>query len=695
MSRLSRGHGHTAGLFLLGMVLFAAMCALFAMIYSLPSPPTPGSLDVRRRAVRGFGWIAPTPSQLSLLKEHLSAMTSRCGNGSLPEVGETRLSIQACTSPSVTFLSEDVWDGSSLGRRTACASFASLLLELIEIGFLEPSDAWEFFQVSPASVLSHMTTPRLPDVFASAHPRWRRDAIVELCPPASSSVPDPIEWGWVSLLGLSYAHYTVRDTPLHIDDRFTLPHLAGSGPLVVFRDSSLDALASVLAGVVYGHLPPDDRSIVKDLPSLFYYLHHLDGKGVSAVMVLVSLEAPVLSHFLTRLFSSPGVTLQTLRPFFVHVSPSGPLSVLPRGVQYAFLSSDLSPERAVRDLVSRIPGPFFSSSLTPVWTVSPSHVHSLSIVDPHPFSSKRVVNPSLEAPRPRSYGLRMRSPLSFPTIRFAPPRGGDGRLPQAFDWRSLRPECLGEVPEQGECGSCWAFGITHMVASHACLRGYPSDLFSLSTQEVLSCVSPEEFGCGGATLWDAMMAMETHDFFPERCFPYRNGHCRDLWAVGVSCSGGSLWDDLPVSPCGAFRPFESQCSHPVRLIDSIYTLHEEEQGFFNLEVTERRMMEYIAWNGPLLAGMLLYEDFERLPPGQIYTQTASYGRPRVVGGHAVLIVGWGEDWDTSTQQMLPYWVVKNWWSSDWGEKGYFRIHRGVGCAFIEQEVYTVVLRPPP
>merc|ERR1712216_832507 len=46
--------------------------------------------------------------------------------------------------------------------------------------------------------------------------------------------------------------------------------------------------------------------------------------------------------------------------------------------------------------------------------------------------------------------------------------------------------------------------------------------------------------------------------------------------------------------------------------------------------------------------------------------------------HAVLVVGWGENHDQG-----KYWIVKNSWGPNWGEKGYFRIKRGVDSCAIE------------
>jgi len=50
-----------------------------------------------------------------------------------------------------------------------------------------------------------------------------------------------------------------------------------------------------------------------------------------------------------------------------------------------------------------------------------------------------------------------------------------------------------------------------------------------------------------------------------------------------------------------------------------------------------------------------------------------------MGGHAVRVVGWGEEKD------IKYWLVANSWGSEWGENGHFRIFRGRNeCGFERQ-----------
>ena len=56
--------------------------------------------------------------------------------------------------------------------------------------------------------------------------------------------------------------------------------------------------------------------------------------------------------------------------------------------------------------------------------------------------------------------------------------------------------------------------------------------------------------------------------------------------------------------------------------------------------------------------------------------------------HAVIAVGYGTDEDTG----MDYYLVRNSWSSDWGENGYVRIMRGPEddwgiCGIQEMSVY--------
>jgi len=59
-----------------------------------------------------------------------------------------------------------------------------------------------------------------------------------------------------------------------------------------------------------------------------------------------------------------------------------------------------------------------------------------------------------------------------------------------------------------------------------------------------------------------------------------------------------------------------------------------------------------------------------------------------LGGHAIRILGWGEENGT------PYWLVANSWNYDWGDKGYFKILAGSDECGIESGVVGGLPRLP-
>lgn len=66
-------------------------------------------------------------------------------------------------------------------------------------------------------------------------------------------------------------------------------------------------------------------------------------------------------------------------------------------------------------------------------------------------------------------------------------------------------------------------------------------------------------------------------------------------------------------------------------------------------------------NGPVTAAFTVYEDFVNYKSG-VYRHTTG----SALGGHAVKIIGYGED----------YWIVNNSWNETWGDNGTFKIAFG-------------------
>merc|ERR1712001_314057 len=78
---------------------------------------------------------------------------------------------------------------------------------------------------------------------------------------------------------------------------------------------------------------------------------------------------------------------------------------------------------------------------------------------------------------------------------------------------------------------------------------------------------------------------------------------------------------------------------------------------------------------PTEVSFTVYEDFVNYKSG-VYQHVHGHQ----LGGHAVRMLGWGEEDGT------PYWLVANSWNTDWGDKGTFKILRGHNECGIEGSV---------
>ena len=78
--------------------------------------------------------------------------------------------------------------------------------------------------------------------------------------------------------------------------------------------------------------------------------------------------------------------------------------------------------------------------------------------------------------------------------------------------------------------------------------------------------------------------------------------------------------------------------------------------------------------GPVSTSFAIYPDFYEFDAkNNIYEWN---GKGPQVGGHAVELVGWG------IENNIKYWIIKNSWGTNWGDKGYMKLRRGVGACQI-------------
>lgn len=90
--------------------------------------------------------------------------------------------------------------------------------------------------------------------------------------------------------------------------------------------------------------------------------------------------------------------------------------------------------------------------------------------------------------------------------------------------------------------------------------------------------------------------------------------------------------------------------------------------------------------GPVVAGMLLYDDFFKLNSKDIYT--GPNNTSTLVGGHTVAIYGWGND-----EKYGDYWIVYTGWNN-LGLLGVVKIKCGIEKCLLEKNVVAPVPEMP-
>jgi len=212
--------------------------------------------------------------------------------------------------------------------------------------------------------------------------------------------------------------------------------------------------------------------------------------------------------------------------------------------------------------------------------------------------------------------------------------------PDAIDWRTLG--AVTPVKNQGSCGSCWAFSATGNVEGQW-FRS-TKKLVSLSEQQLVDCdkecvtwqgQESCDAGCNGGLMWAAYQhIIKNGGIDTEQSYKYEgyDGTCRFKNAtIGAKIKS---WKFLPTD--------------------------------------EAKLAAAVATDGPV--AVAVNADLLQFYSTGVIKTDSSECDPEALD-HGVLIVGYG------TASGTPYWIVKNSWGN-WGEKGYFRIQRGVNACGI-------------
>jgi len=216
-------------------------------------------------------------------------------------------------------------------------------------------------------------------------------------------------------------------------------------------------------------------------------------------------------------------------------------------------------------------------------------------------------------------------------------------LAGSVDWRDT--SCVGNIKDQGQCGSCWAFAAVASVEFECCMTSGNHD--PLSEQQVMDCADTGN-GCNGG--W------------------YDQG-----WKYLIEAGGIEKSSDYPYSArvdiCRA-DPSKFECS-----VTECYGGPNkfgpcENGGLVGDEEEFKKMLN----DHPLAVTV-------DATPFQFYSSGILDCRTFHSLNHAVFAVGYEEG---------SHYIVKNSWGASWGESGYIKIGMGGNpCGIADYPAYAV------
>jgi cathepsin L len=238
-------------------------------------------------------------------------------------------------------------------------------------------------------------------------------------------------------------------------------------------------------------------------------------------------------------------------------------------------------------------------------------------------------------------------------------RGGRN-LASTVDWREKG--AVTDIKDQGQCGSCWSFSTTGSIeGAHYLATG---ELISLSEQQLLNCVHDGECTCdyGGLMDWGFEYVISVGGIVSEDDMPYKNISGGPLGTCPYPASSKYMTASSFAATISSYTDVTTNDE------DALASALNQQPVSIAIDASDYSFQFYNSG---------VYDPDSCCENGECTMSDLDHG---------VLAVGYG------SENGVDYWLVKNSWSTSWGDAGYVKMVKGKGskCGVATSASYPVV-----